>query len=337
MEWHGAWAGWAWLLETGLEISRQQGDTRRQAALLDRLGDLKRNRGDWDAAVACHQEARSLSESVGDELGRARALANLGHVYRLQRQYTEAQQAVTGALSIYQACNHPVGQADTHTNLGFLHSEQQEWDQALAHHQVAYRLGLEMENLPLMARAQHNMGTVCLFLGNKVEAESHLESAIALYEQTHAPFYLAAASMDLGNVYLKSNQPEKAELFYLRARDGMQSGESRRGLAQVHNNLGMACARQEKWALAEDTFRRSIALWRELGEPVSQANAEDNLAEAYLRQKKWQAARELLDQASQRLSALEPTARIDRLRQDIHEHLETATAALAGRGDRSKR
>ena len=94
------------------------------------------------------------------------------------------------------------------------------------------------------------------------------------------------------------------------------------------NNLGMACTQQQKWSLAEDFLRRSTVLWRQLGEPVSQANAEDNLAEAYLKQRKWEAAQQVLTIALERLSGLEPMGRVKNLLTDLNEHLRMVETAL---------
>jgi tetratricopeptide (TPR) repeat protein len=165
-------------------------------------------------------------------------------------------------------------------------------------------------------------------MGDLSQAESSLQSAIALYEETFSRLYQAIASMDLGNVYLAQGQPDQAEALYRRARDVMERTRYVRGLAQVFNNLGMACTQQQKWELAEDSFRQSISHWRQLGEPVSQANAEDNLAEVYLQQEKWQAAWEVASRALERLSPFEAEGRVEALLSDIHEHLRTAEAGL---------
>jgi tetratricopeptide (TPR) repeat protein len=178
------------------------------------------------------------------------------------------------------------------------------------------------------------VGIIYRVQGNVLKAELSLRSAIDLYREMHAHYYQAIAALDLGNVYLKSDRPAEAEALYREAKEGIQAAGSLRAHAQVLNNLGMACARQGKWALAEDSFERSIALWQQLGEPVGQANAEDNLAETYLDQEKWEAAIKVLRQTRQRLAGLEPMPRIDKLRGDIDEHLEMARQGLAGQAGR---
>jgi len=60
---------------------------------------------------------------------------------------------------------------------------------------------------------------------------------------------------------------------------------------------------------------------------VSQANAEDNLAEAYLKQEKWQSALQVLGAALDRLHGFEVAGRVQSLLSDIHEHLCAAEAA----------
>jgi hypothetical protein len=61
---------------------------------------------------------------------------------------------------------------------------------------------------------------------------------------------------------------------------------------------------------------------------VSQANTEDNLAEAYLKQQKWELAREVLDQALGRLGGFAVEGQVEELLSDIDEHLQAAEAGL---------
>ena len=100
------------------------------------------------------------------------------------------------------------------------------------------------------------------------------------------------------------------------------------GLVQVFNNLGLACAQQQKWALAEDFFSRSIALCRQLDMPVDQARAEDNLGEAYLGQRKWKSALEVLTQARERLGSLKREGEVASQLHDIEKHLKAAEFGL---------
>jgi tetratricopeptide (TPR) repeat protein len=327
MERQGALADWERFIEAGLEISQRQGDLAAEAALHDRLGELKRDQGDWTGAIACHRKAYTLCEERGDRAGCARALANLGQVHRLQRRYREAKQALEEALSSYGSSQNLDGQAFALLNLGLVHFDEYQWEKALECQQAAYQIWSEAGNREGMARAQHNMGIAYQMQGDLPRSESSLQSAIALYEETHSRLYLAVASMDLGNVYLKG-QPDRAEVLYRQARKVMEETRYTRGLAQVFNNLGMACTQQRKWALADASFRQSISHWRQLGEPVGQANAEDNLADAYLQQQKWEAARETANRALERLSGLKSEGRVEDLLSDIHEHLRMAEAGL---------
>jgi tetratricopeptide (TPR) repeat protein len=86
----------------------------------------------------------------------------------------------------------------------------------------------------------------------------------------------------------------------------------------------MVCRQQGDRGLAIDFFQRSIGLWRQLGEPVSQANAEDNLAEVYLERHEWELARRVLARARERLSAFKPEGRVQRILSYINEHLRAA-------------
>jgi tetratricopeptide (TPR) repeat protein len=328
MERRGVMAEWEQYVEASLEISRRQDDQAAEAALLDRLGEVKRDQGDWAQAVTCHERACRQHETLGDIAGQARALGNLGQVYRLQRRFPEARQALEAALDSRQPDPGPEIRAFLHTTLGLVQHDEYQHTEAITSFQTAHQLWSQVGNVEGMARTRHNLGLTHLALGDWPQAESSLRSAITLYEQTRSRLYLAIASMDLGNVYLEQGRPEEAEILYRQARGVMEGSAYSRGLAQVFNNLGMACARQEKWSLAEEFFGRSIALWRQLGEPVSQANAEDNLAEVYLDQAKWDAAQQVLDKALGRLAEFPPEGRVADLLSDVNGHLREVEAGL---------
>ena len=134
--------------------------------------------------------------------------------------------------------------------------------------------------------------------------------------------------MDLGEAYRQQDRPEQAEVLYLQAIEVMEESKHIRGLAMAFNNIGLACTQQEKWDLAEDYLCRSIAFWQQLGEPFWQANSEDNLADAYLKQQRWQEAMQALDSAQAHLEGLEITRPVQELLGDIEEHRQTAIAGL---------
>jgi tetratricopeptide (TPR) repeat protein len=179
-----------------------------------------------------------------------------------------------------------------------------------------------------MARAQHNRGVALSWLGDFARAETCLQRAMALYEQTQARLYRAIAAMDLGTVYLRDEQAEQAESIFCWALEVMQKVDYSWGIALVLTNLGRACIQQGKYVQAEDFSRRAATHWHRLNQPISEANAKDNLAEAYLKQGKWQAALEPLTQALDLLNRLEATPRNENLRHEIEEHIYQAKASL---------
>ena len=326
MERRGVMAEWEQFVEACLAICRRQGDLSAEAALLDRLGELKRDQGAWDEAVALHTEASQRFGELGQDAGRARALGNLGLAQRLQRRFPEAREALEAALACCQACGDLQLQAFVLNTMGQVQYDEFQHEEAIATYGTAARLWSQTGNLEGMARTQQNLGLAYQALGDSVRAESSYLSAIELYQQTHSRIYLALTSMNLGNLYLREKKHDRAEAIYRQAKGVLEQTGYTLGLAQVLNNLGMACTGQAQWHQAEDFFRRSISLWRQIGEPVSQANAEDNLAEAYLLQHRWKDAREVLDRARERLGGFEPTGRVKALLADIDEHLRAVAA-----------
>lgn len=120
------------LLERSLQAYRDQGDERRVAVALVKLGDTIYATGDYDTARGLIEEALEQSRRLGDQWHVGRVLLNLGEVYRAQGDHTAARRLIEEAIAEGVA-DQPGSTADiiAHTNLGFVVHRQGDLQRAM--------------------------------------------------------------------------------------------------------------------------------------------------------------------------------------------------------------
>jgi tetratricopeptide (TPR) repeat protein len=78
----------------GLELRREQDDPQELGAAFSRLASVAWRRGDFEAAIAYHQQALPLFEQVGNEASRLTELQWLGEDYRDRGDYDDGERVL---------------------------------------------------------------------------------------------------------------------------------------------------------------------------------------------------------------------------------------------------
>jgi serine/threonine-protein kinase len=240
-------------------LRQREGDIRLRretAQAYQRVGDIARLLGDYDAARTAYTQAIALftplTDASPDDLDARRALADCycyrGEAARLSSHTDEAR-------------------AD--------YRKAQELDQALVDARPdhpEYRLDL--------ARAQYDLGILAKDSHQYGDAEGAFHRAARLLvdlveEHRDEPLYrqhLARAYLNLGPVLRATKRPEQANAAYLKAaalQSALQetdptSPEYRYELGVTLNNLGLLQYSQKDYAAAEPPYRQAIELYERL-------------------------------------------------------------------------
>jgi non-specific serine/threonine protein kinase len=88
------------LLNEGLIVCRQSGDSHQIISALSGLGELALRRGEYARAQSMFQESLTLNQRVGEKWGFAIVLGNLGWVAFLQRDFGEMRKLLGQSLVI---------------------------------------------------------------------------------------------------------------------------------------------------------------------------------------------------------------------------------------------
>jgi predicted ATPase/class 3 adenylate cyclase len=117
----------------GLELRRVQDDPHELGAALSRLASVAWRRGDFDGAIAYHQQALPLYEQAGAEAPRLTELHWLGDAYRDRGDYDDAERVLQEAATRARELGFDQQLTSTLHSLGDLSLDRGDADTALQH------------------------------------------------------------------------------------------------------------------------------------------------------------------------------------------------------------
>jgi tetratricopeptide (TPR) repeat protein len=142
---------------------------------------------------------------------------------------------------------------------------------------------------------------------------------------------VAHTLVNLGNLHIASDHPEKARPYYLEAMDLLRQLQDNRGLGILYNNLALQEARDGQWDQAVASFKQALDHHRTVGNEEGLAVTYSQLGKCYLDHGDLLRAERCLNNASEHYIKLgnEPAeAAVLRLLAKVYETRQDSTSAL---------
>jgi tetratricopeptide (TPR) repeat protein len=180
LAWEEAIEHWS----AALELMREEGvDQRRQAALLERLGDLRYVSGfDWERGVEYLEEALSIYESLGEKVEEAKIHSRLGRdlcTYPSQSDIPRSMAHFAAAESILRPYGDSAALALVYSGIGFAAYQGLRIEEGIAAASRAIEIAEKLGNEAVHANA-------AFILGTNLAASGRLGEGIALVERAWA-------------------------------------------------------------------------------------------------------------------------------------------------------
>ncbi|RKT55526.1 ATP-binding protein [Saccharothrix australiensis] len=227
--------GWLDTHEQALQAAMRLRDLWAEAATRNNLGMVLTASGRWEEALTHYAEAGELFARLGDEYGRCKAVANTASVLRRQGRVSEALDLQKEALSYYRRAG------------------------------VLSYVGITLRG----------MAGAYLQLGEAWQAVRCAQEAVDIATWLAYDLDIAQASTTLGAGYRIAGEPIKAEVALSQALAAAHRCGSRFEQARALRDLGELAAMAGRWKETATHWRKALALYRELGNPVAVAVAND--------------------------------------------------------------
>lgn len=254
-----------------LEINRARGERTSTPDILDNIGKLLIERGDFDRAEELLNEALEMRRRMQspDHPALGNSLNNLAHLRRQRGDYEAAERLQREALKIYRERygeQHPLV-ATCLNNLAMTLSEKGDYDGAEPYAREALRLWRErLGEHPNVATGINNLGLITLQQGDHARAEPLFREALALRRKLLGDEHqdVAVALNNLASALDGQEKYDEAEPMYREAlaRFRRLLGDDHPQLGMFLNNLGHLLYVKGDYAGAEQVNLEAIAIFR---------------------------------------------------------------------------
>lgn len=270
-----------------LEVRRRLGVRRKVASSLMHIGDIERHRGLLAEAHGCYKEALQIRQQEGHKSGVASTQDALGVLSFLRGDDSNAKRLWEEGLALTEETGATAVRIKILGHLGELYLLQGQLPEAEAQLQLARSLAQELGDRRLTAEVARILGQLRLRMEDQPGALALCEEALAQAREAGVPVTLGRTLLALGEVH-------GATLF-----DGntSSSSESNPGDDVDDDDDGVTPARRY--------YRRAVALFRDVGDPVELANALYRQARYHIERGAVERGQALLSEAGEIATRLE--------------------------------
>ncbi|REJ53927.1 MAG: tetratricopeptide repeat protein [Microcystis aeruginosa DA14] len=251
--------------QQSLEISEAMGDQQEVAISLGNLGNCYNCLGQYEKAIAYHQQSLEISEEIGYRQGVAISLGNLGNCYNCLGQYEKAIAYHRQCLYISKEIEDWQGVASSLGNLGNCYKSLGQYEKAIFYHQKCHDISEAMDDRKGVAISLGNLGNCYYDLGQ-------YEKAIDLYQQYHdiseeISFRqgVAISFGNLSNCYSSLGQYEKAIAYHQQSLDISEAMGDQQGVASSLHTIGSILLKLQNYSEAERKIKASLVISQAIG------------------------------------------------------------------------
>jgi tetratricopeptide (TPR) repeat protein len=239
-------------------------------------------------AIGYTREALALATEINDQKGMAASYNNLGVSYRNQGALDKALENYLLSLHIYDKLKNAEGIATTKNNIGTIYSMKKDYGQALKYFEDSYQHFSQLNDKQKMIGSLNNLGNLHSDLQLFEQALKFYSQALLLNEQT-GKIYIDPIN-NIGNLYFKQGNYQRAIDYYLRAINMTRKENNKITMLNIMTNLGEVYSKSNQTAKAQIYLDSAMLLCRELEAYAFEPQILKNMAGNFANQGKMKEA-----------------------------------------------
>ena len=276
MERRGHWQAWQQTLEQAIEVAQQLTDTEGEIKLTNLRGRTLQRQGDTLGVIRNYRRVIRLAKQTHNQVEEARACSNLGFTYIDGQRWWRSEVLSCHALQIFEELGHRHGQAHTHNHLGLLYLTNGRWEEAAAHLQTACRIWENENDQHGLLRGLANLGYLYNEMDQPKESVVYLQKALTCAETSGEHGETPHIFLNLAVAYEKLRDLGQAEIVAKQAEMLYQKQANVLGLCRSWESLGRIYDQTQQPERAEGYFMAALEGYRRLNHGEGEKRVNHN-------------------------------------------------------------
>jgi signal transduction histidine kinase len=286
-----------------LAQARKQHDDKGVALMLNQLGMIDDNRGEFELSRQKYLEALSIHRRIKNPVGEAAVIVRLGVVEMRKGNYDKAIGYFLNSLKVSERSKNTPGRMEAYLTLAEGYIGQRKFETALKYLNIAEQINNTIPFSNLSLNIYNNFGTIYLHLCMPAKAKAYLEKGILLSDEPQYQGLNITLINNLARVYNKEGN--KAKSVELQKAALTKSRAIHNYLRELLTLTGLA----DTYGAANPTqallyFNQALALVKEKGARKQQIEILGRMSELYKAQKNYETALLLKEEQNQLADSL---------------------------------
>lgn len=283
------------VLGFGFSGGYAQCDTNRINKENDRILELCYEKP-REALKAC-EKVIAQSQKCHFYPGEVRGLIRMGICCDVLSKPEDAIRYYQKARLVAQKNRYTKGVASCENNLGLIYWRLNDLKRAIYSFHKAKLAFESMEDNLNVATVMNNLGLIYEELNQENIALYWYRRSVSLYRKEQNKDQILDVYSNIGNIWNTLNQTDSCIYYSELAIKGYRKTRNQYGLSIALSNLGTGLSDKKEFSRAEEAYRESAAIAKELGNEYSYLSTLINWSNAYRRQKKTDKQEQLLLEA----------------------------------------
>jgi tetratricopeptide (TPR) repeat protein len=281
------------------------------------IGDLYSRQADWNNSLPFITKASELFERQKDYKGMARCENLLGTVYGDLGDINQAQYHFEKSLTHLEPKKDDIMIGMLELNLGVLYVLQGHYDTALSYYHRALIKFEQVQDVRRIAEAKNDLGLLYTHKGEYDNAFLEYDKSIAISLNINYLYALGVSYLSKGYIFAQTGDYVLASAFTDKAMDIAYKINDRLSIADIYKIKGVIDRNQKKYETAENYFRTSIRINRELENILNEAEACYEFGLLFIETGDIPAAREQLNSALNNYTKMNSSVLIEKVNKVI--------------------
>jgi tetratricopeptide (TPR) repeat protein len=272
-------------LEAVLAVAERVGTALDRARALRAIGDVRRLRDEYPAALDIYESALALYRKLDDHQGEADVFWGIGKVHFIRGKYTKALRVCKAALALYRKLDDHRGEANVRKLIGdvyWFREKENDDERAQESYETALTLYRMVDDRLGEADVLEAIGDVLQHRREWDGAKQRYDQALALYRKLVDHLGEAQVLASRGEMHLSRRELDAAQQCYEQALELFREVSDRLGEANVLWGIGEIQQLRQELSSALEYYQEALALYQAMGERLSEANVRKAMGDVQL-------------------------------------------------------
>lgn len=260
--------------QQALTIYRELGLEKGIGSVLNNVGLIRQDEGDYSGALKRFMEASDIFLKINEQNYLALSYTNIGNLYYTLGRYDKALDYLSKAVRISEISGDSTNMAMSYNNVGNVYLSLEDFVPALEFYNKAVAINKSLNRIYGLSTSYNNIAMVYEGQGEYKLALEHNRLSIELSRRVNDNEGIVLSLINTGNIYIAIDEFEQAEVSLMEAQRLSSSISSGYTKSRIQIGLG-------KLKLATNHYDESINYYRNALPFALKVKANTQLLEIY--------------------------------------------------------